>query len=47
MNHDKVVAPLDRDSPDEPLLQLQWSSWSCGEWAALLLGHFPIPVEME
>jgi hypothetical protein len=46
MNHDKVVAPLDRDSPDEPLLQLQWSSCSCRECAALLPGYFPILVEM-
>jgi hypothetical protein len=29
------------------MLQRQWCSWVCDECAALLLGHFPILVEME
>ncbi len=44
---DKVLAALERDVPNDPMLEVQWAGWMCAEHAAIVLGHLPHFVELE
>jgi hypothetical protein len=44
---DKLLAALERDCPDDPMLQVQLAGWFCGEHAGHILGHYPMMVELE
>ena len=43
---DRLLAALERDCPDDPMLQVQVAGWFCGEHAGHILGHYPMIKEI-